>query len=56
MTKTLERPLNDCDCSAEQITTLTNAEPPKRNVFFFTQLVEGKHRRRASGAGESAAK
>lgn len=38
MTTTLEHPLNGCDCSAEQITMLTNAEAPtkiKKKVVFF---------------------
>lgn len=60
MTKTLKCPLDDCDCSAEQTTMLTNAEAKKKKKekewkrgLFIRQ---GKHRRRASGDGESAAK
>lgn len=41
MTKTLKCPLDDCDCSAEQITMLTNAEAQrkknKREVFSFNK-------------------
>lgn len=41
MTKTLKCPLDDCDCSAEQTTMLTNAEDEKkrnkREVFSFNK-------------------
>lgn len=44
MTKTLKCPLDDCDCSAEQTTMLTNAEAQKkkkkrnkREVFSFNK-------------------
>lgn len=40
--KDTECPLNDCGCSAEQITVLTNAEPPKgggrKRSFHSTHL------------------
>lgn len=40
MTKTLQSPLDDCDCSAEQITMMTNAEAQKKKREVFSLKTE----------------